>query len=1329
MGRNCRYCLTIGMLVCLLLSFSLSGCGGRRQIMTAPADRQPSDFELAVIPDAELGPQQAGGINLQAEERGSETVVRVCVEEAVALKSLYFRLDYDPQQYDPSVAGPGPVFSAPDGDAEEPAVLVLSVFQEPGAVYYGQVLARPQQQAGFSGAGALAEVRFKHRPYSAREASTPPTNDSSAVRAHWDVESRSLSWYHSCQGDYNQDGFVTVNDLTPLGVHFNEEGPFEYESARSVIDGNDDGFITVNDITPIGQNFSCGVDGYVVFADGDAGNLPPENGSPPAIEPYDYVPFGEAAGDKLSERLHFGREYPDLPPDWFVWVRPTSDDQAGTPSIPQYSKACMWQIFSVSDVSPELAGTSNSAAMVGGMPAVCYREFVTHRLVFQRATSPIGASWGPVVSVDSTDDPGYFNSLAVVDGNPAISYYCNTTQDLMYVPALDPTGTFWYPPLIVDGTGDVGRWSQLLIVNGRPAICYQDFTNGGVKFARANDATGIQWGTPATVAASGDQIEYCSMVIANGNPAICYYNASQQDMEYVRATDADGGGWGTAIAVDQSTVADEGAPCSMFMVNGRPAIAYWKSGAIYYIRANDANGGSWGLPVWLDPANPGNVAKGVSISLYVNHGKPAVSFYSGTPNDDLMYVIALDADGSVWSSPQTITGPDAVGVDCHLLNVGSSPAISYFNDTANRLEFAICVNAFNQPPTADLTADHPALKAGEPFVFDATGSVDMDGEVVMYEWDFNNDGEFEVNTGLEGHAEFIYTEPGTYAPHVRVTDNSGATALAFIEVEVLENVPPHAELVVNPTAGNPPLSVSFDASGSYDEDGEIVTYEWDWNGDGEYDASTDNIPSWSWIYETPGQFEPAVKVTDNNGGISTCAVPLGVNTPPVAVVSADPPSGAAPLGVTFNGSGSYDPDGSIVAYSWDIHDDGIYEHEGSGQPGDWHTDIIWNGAVKVRLRVQDNGGMTGSAVTTVNVSGGWHMQTLDADGQVGSHNSLAIINGNPAVSFYDFTNHTIKLVRASDANGFSWPAAVTATSISSPPSGKGCHGTSLAYINGSTPGVVFSADCDPFDWQKCYVRAANGNGTAWNGLQEVLGGTGASPSLIIVASNPAFASVGSDLYYSRATDATGGTWAPQKTVAADTGPQGCSMLVVMGQPAIAYTHRPTPGGPEQLCYVRAMDDTGDNWASPIVVQTELFGLEDVSMAIIDGRPAVAYTIATELGGGWNIWYKRASDQYGNAWPSGHKDITDDGRGGVSLADIDGRPAIAFRSCSEFDLFYVRAADQTGGANWPSPTLLDNSDDNLGTGPIPTCCLISIGTKPAISYCHTVNGDLKWAAWE
>ena len=54
--------------------------------------------------------------------------------------------------------------------------------------------------------------------------------------------------------------------------------------------------------------------------------------------------------------------------------------------------------------------------------------------------------------------------------------------------------------------------------------------------------------------------------------------------------------------------------------------------------------------------------------------------------------------------------------------------------------------------------------------------------------------------------------------------------------------------------------------------------------------------------------------------ISGTIVSPGVAQPPVAAASATPTSGAVPLTVTFNGSGSHDPDGTISAWSWTFGD-------------------------------------------------------------------------------------------------------------------------------------------------------------------------------------------------------------------------------------------------------------------------------------------------------------------------------------------------------------------------------------------------------------------------
>ena len=86
------------------------------------------------------------------------------------------------------------------------------------------------------------------------------------------------------------------------------------------------------------------------------------------------------------------------------------------------------------------------------------------------------------------------------------------------------------------------------------------------------------------------------------------------------------------------------------------------------------------------------------------------------------------------------------------------------------------------------------------------------------------------------------------------------------------------------------------------------------------------------------------------------------NQAPVAIASATPTSGNAPLTVQFSSDGSYDPDGAIAAYSWDFGDGST-----SGEPNPSHT-YSAAGTYTASLTVTDQDGATGSATVSINVT-------------------------------------------------------------------------------------------------------------------------------------------------------------------------------------------------------------------------------------------------------------------------------------------------------------------------------------------------------------------------
>ena len=162
------------------------------------------------------------------------------------------------------------------------------------------------------------------------------------------------------------------------------------------------------------------------------------------------------------------------------------------------------------------------------------------------------------------------------------------------------------------------------------------------------------------------------------------------------------------------------------------------------------------------------------------------------------------------------------------------------------------------------------------------------------------------------------------------------------------NILPVAILDASPTSGYAPLTVSFSGSGSYDPDGTIVSYAWDFG-----DGTVGNGISIEHIYTGSGTFTAQLTVTDDKGAQNKSTVTITVvNQAPVVSISAVPTVGTAPLTVTFSGAGSYDPDGTIVSYVWTFGD-------GTTSSGIAVTHTYTNsGNFTAKLTVTDNVGTT-----------------------------------------------------------------------------------------------------------------------------------------------------------------------------------------------------------------------------------------------------------------------------------------------------------------------------------------------------------------------------------
>jgi len=133
---------------------------------------------------------------------------------------------------------------------------------------------------------------------------------------------------------------------------------------------------------------------------------------------------------------------------------------------------------------------------------------------------------------------------------------------------------------------------------------------------------------------------------------------------------------------------------------------------------------------------------------------------------------------------------------------------------------------------------------------------------------------------------------------------------------------PVAVAAASSSGGDVPLTVTFSSAGSTDPNGSIAGYLWDFG-----DGSTSTLANPAHTFATPGNYVATVTVTDNLGAKSVNTVAVAAtapNIPPVAVATANPPEGGAPLSVVFTSDGSYDPDGAIGNVLWTFYDGSTY---------------------------------------------------------------------------------------------------------------------------------------------------------------------------------------------------------------------------------------------------------------------------------------------------------------------------------------------------------------------------------------------------------------------
>ena len=244
----------------------------------------------------------------------------------------------------------------------------------------------------------------------------------------------------------------------------------------------------------------------------------------------------------------------------------------------------------------------------------------------------------------------------------------------------------------------------------------------------------------------------------------------------------------------------------------------------------------------------------------------------------------------------------------------------------------------NYPPVANAGMSK-TVAVNEVIYFNGAASKDSDGEIIKYEWNFGD------GSSAEGmNVSHAYPKFGKYNVKLKVTDNSKTgSAFASDEITITVNRPPEVSLGEDIVVTE--SKVQFDGSNAKDYDGRIAKYEW-YFGDGEKSSEMSPLH----IYKNSGVYTVTLKVWDETkttNNYAEASKKVSINAKPIADAGMNK-IGAPNQELDFSAAGSFDSDGSITSYMWEMGDgvtmQGKQVRHAYSRPG----------VYTVRLKVGDN---------------------------------------------------------------------------------------------------------------------------------------------------------------------------------------------------------------------------------------------------------------------------------------------------------------------------------------------------------------------------------------
>jgi uncharacterized repeat protein (TIGR02543 family) len=174
------------------------------------------------------------------------------------------------------------------------------------------------------------------------------------------------------------------------------------------------------------------------------------------------------------------------------------------------------------------------------------------------------------------------------------------------------------------------------------------------------------------------------------------------------------------------------------------------------------------------------------------------------------------------------------------------------------------ISSTNRPPVADAGGPYFGNE-GSRISLSASKSTDPDNNIVLYQWDLDNDGQFDDATGV--NPKFAAIDTGVFIVRVKVTDAGGLSSMDDATVTV-RNVPPVITSLSVSSHINVGVKVNAFATFKHPDAHDTFTAVWEW-GDGTSSTGTVNghTVTGSHKYTKPGTYLVTITIMDKDGGV------------------------------------------------------------------------------------------------------------------------------------------------------------------------------------------------------------------------------------------------------------------------------------------------------------------------------------------------------------------------------------------------------------------------------------------------------------------------------